>query len=82
MVGFQPIIQTYYATLVLPRQFNNFLDGYLKYLLRFDGEIVFSVEDNLVNFLDFANNMNKEHEYVSMRLFFQSLEGNVRISFI
>jgi len=81
MATFQPIIQARYTTLHLPSQLNNFLEGYLKHLPRFNGETGLSIEDHLVAFLDFDDNMNIEHQDVYMRLFVQSLEGNVRILF-
>ena len=59
----------------------NFPDGYLKHLPRFNGETGPSAEDHIDGFLDFAGNMNIEHEDVYMWLFVQSLEGNVRICF-
>ena len=57
----------------------NFPDGYLKHLPIFNGEIGSSTEDHIAAFLNFADNMNIEHENIYMRLFVQSLEGNVRI---
>jgi len=81
IVGFQPIIQDRYAALVLPGQLNNFPDEYLKHLPRFNGQTSFYVEDHFTAFLEFVDNMNIEHEDVYMRLFFRSLEGNVRIWF-
>lgn len=80
-MAFQPIIQARYATLHLPNQLNNFPDGYLKHLPRFNGEADLSIEDHLATFLDFLDNMTIEHEDVYMQLFVQSLERNVRIWF-
>ena len=81
MASFQPIVQERYAALQLPNIINNFPDGYLKHLPRFNGKTSLFVEDNLASFLDFADNMNIEYENVYMRFFVQSLEGNVRIWF-
>jgi len=81
MDGFRPIIQPPYATLFLPNQLNNFPDGYLKHLLRFNGETGLSAEDHMATFLDFTNNINIEHEYAYMRLFVHFIEDNVRIWF-
>jgi len=53
----------------------------LKYLPRYNGETGPSTKDHLQAFLDFADNINIEQENVYMRLFVQSLEGNVRIWF-
>lgn len=80
-MAFQPIIQATYASLHLPNQLNNFPDGYLKHLPKFNRETSLSPEDHLASFLDFSDNMNIEHEDVYRRLFFQSLEGNIRICF-
>lgn len=81
MDAFQPIIQDRYASLHLPDQLNNFPDGYLKHLPRFNGETCLSVEDHLTAFLGSVDNMNIEHEDVYMRSFVQSLEGNIMIWF-
>lgn len=83
MDGIKPIMASCYATLVLPptTQLHPFPYEYLKHLPRFNEETGPSVEDHLATFLDFANNMNIEHEDVYTRLFVQSLEGNVRIWF-
>lgn len=74
-------MQGRYAALVLPANLENFLDGYPKHLPRFNGETCPSAKDHVSAFLDFADNMNIEREDVYMRLFVQSLEGNVRILF-
>lgn len=74
-------MQARYASLVLPANLENFPGGYLKHLPWFNGETGPSTEDHVSTFLDFANNMNIEEENVYMRLFVQSLEGNVRIWF-
>ena len=63
------MVQARYAVLHLPNQLNNFLDGYLKHLPRFNGETCLNAEDHLAAFLDFADNMNIEHEHVYMCLF-------------
>jgi len=68
-MAFQPIIHTRYVALHLPNQRNNFPDVYLKHLPRFNHEIGLFAEDHLAKFLDFADNMNIEHEDVYMCLF-------------
>jgi len=80
-MAFQPIVQARYAALVLPPNLDALLAGYLKYLPRYNGGTSPSIEDHILAFLDFANNMNIEQEIFYMRLFVQSLEGNVRIWF-
>jgi len=80
-MAFQPVVQARYATLVLPNNLDAFPVGYLKYLPKYNGETGPSTEDHLQAFLDFADDMNIEQEIVYMRLFVQSLEGNVRIWF-
>lgn len=81
-MAFWPTIQARYVALVLPNNLDAFPNGYLKYLPKYNGETGPSAEDHLQAFLDFANNMNIEQENVYMRLFVQSLEGNVRIWFM
>lgn len=80
-MAFQPIVKARYAALVLPANLGNLTDGYLKHLPIFNGETCPSTKDHVSTFLDFANNMNIEQEDVYMRLFVQSLAGNVRIWF-
>jgi len=46
-MDFQPILQARYAVVVLPKNLENFLDGYLKHLPRFNGETGPSGEDHL-----------------------------------
>ena len=74
MASFQPIIQAKYVALHLPNLLNNFPNGYLKRLTRFNGETNLFVEHHFIAFLDFSDNMNIEHEDVYMRLFVQSLD--------
>lgn len=78
-IEFQLIVQARYVALILPTNLNVFPAGYLKYLPRYNGETSPSAKDHLQAFLDFVDNMNIEQENVYMRLFVQSLEGNVRI---
>jgi len=80
-MAFQPIIQARYVSLHLPNQLSNFIYGYFKHLPRFNGETGLSTEYHLAVFLDFADNMNIEHEDVYMRLFVQYLELNIMIWF-
>jgi hypothetical protein len=51
---------------------------YMKYLPRYNVEGEVTVEEHLVAFYSFAENFNIEYEDVWMRLFVQSLDGEVR----
>lgn len=79
MVGFRHIVETRYVTLVLSptNEIHDFPEGYLKHFPRFNGENGLPVQDDLDAFLYFVDNMKIKHENVYMRLFVQSLEGNV-----
>lgn len=72
-----------YTTLALPLTdyLRHFIEGYLKQLPRYNGETRSNAEDHLFAFLDFADNLNIEHEDVFMRIFVQSLERNIRVWF-
>jgi hypothetical protein len=73
------IIAARYAPLVLPQVLYAFLAGdYMKYLPRFNGEGEVTAEEHLTYFYSFADNFNVEHTDVWMRLFVQSLDGEVR----
>lgn len=80
-MDFRPIVQARYVSVLLPANLGNFPDNYLKRLPRFNGEAGPSAKYHVSAFLDFVYNMNIEDENVYMRLFVQSLEGNVRIWF-
>ena len=53
------------------------IGDYLKHIPKFNGEGEVTTEDHLAN-LAYAGNLNIEHEDVWMRVFVQSLEGDVR----
>jgi hypothetical protein len=73
------IIAARYAPLVLPQVLYAFPAGdYMKYLPRFNGEGEVTTEEHLASFYSFADNFNVEHTDVWMRLFVQSLDGEVR----
>jgi hypothetical protein len=73
------IIAARYAPLVLPQNLNAFPTGdYMKYFPRFNGEGDVTVEEHLASFYSFADNFNIEHSDVWMRVFVQSLDGEVR----
>jgi hypothetical protein len=65
--------------LVLPQPMNALpARDYLKYMPKFTGEEDITVEENLVAFYSYADNLNIENEDVWMRVFVQSLDGEVR----
>jgi hypothetical protein len=73
------IVASIYAPLILPHPMNPLPVGdYLKYMPNFTGEGDITVEEHLVSFYSYADNLNIESEYVWMRVFVQSLDGEVR----
>jgi hypothetical protein len=73
------IIVARYAPLVLPVGLHAFpTTDYMKYLPRYNGEGEVTVEEHLVDFYTFADNFNIDYADVWMRLFVQSLDGEVR----
>jgi hypothetical protein len=76
------IVVARYAPLVLPHPMNPLPAGdYLKYMPKFTGEGDITVEEHLVSFYSYADNLNIENEDVWMRVFIQSLDGEVRKCF-
>ena len=51
---------------------------YLKYMPKFTGEEDITIEEHLAAFYSYADNLNIENEDVWMRIFVQSLDGEVR----
>jgi hypothetical protein len=73
------IVAARYSPLVLPQPVNPLPAGdYLKYMPKFTGEEDITVEEHLVAFYSYADNLNIENEDVWMRVFVQSLDGEVR----
>jgi hypothetical protein len=73
------IVSARYAPLILPHPMNPLLVGdYLKYMPKFTGEGDITAEENLASFYSYADNLNIEGEDVWMRVFIQSLDGEVR----
>jgi uncharacterized small protein (DUF1192 family) len=73
------IVAARYAPLILPHPMNPLPAGdYLKYMSKFSGEGDITVEENLAAFYSYAYNLNIENVDVWMRVFFQSLDGEVR----
>jgi hypothetical protein len=50
----------------------------MKYMPRYNGEGEISVEEHLVAFYNFVDNFNIDYSYMWMRLFVQSLDGEVK----
>jgi hypothetical protein len=73
------IVAARYAPLVLPHPMNPLpARDYLKYMPKFTREGDIISEEHLVAFYSYANNLNIENEDVWMRVFVQSLDGEVR----
>jgi hypothetical protein len=73
------IVTARYDPLILPHPMNPLPAGdYLKYMPKFSGEGDITAEDHLAAFYSYADNLNIENEDVWMRVFVQSLEGEVR----
>jgi hypothetical protein len=86
MVGANPppnrmdaIVAARYAPLILPHPMNPLPAGdYLKYMPKFIGEGDITAEEHLAAFYSYVDNLNIENEDVWMRVFVQSLDGEVR----
>jgi uncharacterized small protein (DUF1192 family) len=73
------IVAARYAPLILPHLMNPLPAGdYLKYMPKFSGEGDITVEEHLAAFYSYVDNLNIENEDVWMRVFVQSLDGEVR----
>jgi hypothetical protein len=73
------IVAARYAPLILPHPMNPLPAGdYLKYMPKFTGEGDITAEEHLAAFYSYADNLNIENEDVWMRVFIQSLDGEVR----
>jgi len=73
------LIAARYAPLVLPVGLHALpATDCMKYLPRYNGEGEVTAEEHLVAFYSFAYNFNIEYANVWMRLFMQSLDGEVR----
>jgi hypothetical protein len=66
-----------YAPLNLRTNLHGFPDNYLKPLLRFNGEDETTTLEHLATFYYFTDNQGLEHEDVYMRIFIQTIEGEV-----
>jgi hypothetical protein len=73
------IVATRYDPLLLPQPLNALPPrDYLKYMTKFMGEEDVTTEEHLVAFYSYADNQNIENEDVWMRVFVQSLFGEIR----
>ena len=61
---------------------NDMPKNYLKLLPRFSGDKKGPVEENISGFHDFTNNFMVEDDDVFMRLFVQTVEGDVKKWFL
>jgi hypothetical protein len=66
-----------FGPLNIPSHVHDLPENYLKLLPKYNGEPTLSVEEHLVSFQDFTDNLFMEHDNVFMRLFVQTLEGYV-----
>ena len=74
-----PWVAARYGALRLPRNLHDLPDNhYLKIIPKFNGEGAVKAEDHVTAYVDFADNLDIDHEDVYTRIFVQSLEGNVR----
>jgi hypothetical protein len=73
------IVAARYAPLILPQPMNALPVGdYLKYMPKFTGEEDITIEEHLVSFYNYADNINIENEDVWTRVFVQILDGEAR----
>jgi hypothetical protein len=73
------IVAARYAPLVLPQPMNVVpARDYLKYMPKFPREEDITVEEHLAYFYSYADNLNIENKDVWMRVFIQSLDGEIR----
>ena len=73
------IVVDRYAPLVMPLPLHALPRGdYQKYLPRFNGQGEVTTEEHWNAFFSYANNQNIEGKDVWMRMFVQSLDGEVR----
>jgi hypothetical protein len=73
------ILAARYAPLVLPQPMNSLpTTYYLKYMPHFTGEGDVTAEEHLSYFYRFVEIQSIENEYVWMRVFVQSLDGDTR----
>jgi uncharacterized small protein (DUF1192 family) len=73
------IVAARYAPLILPHPMNPLPAGdYLKYMPKFTGEGDITTKEHLDDLYSYADNLNIENEDVWMRVFVQSLDGEVR----
>ena len=68
-----------YVPLILPHPLNALpTEAYQKYFPRFNGKGETTIEEHWDAFLSYADNQNIESKDVWMRMFVQSLDGEVR----
>jgi hypothetical protein len=73
------IVAARYAPLVLPQPTNSLPIGdYLKYMPKFTLEEDITIEEHLVSFYSYADNLNIENEDVWIWVFVQSVYGEAQ----
>ena len=73
------IVAARYAPLVMPQPFHALPGGdYQKYLPRFNGQVDTTADEHWNAFFSYVDNQNIEAKDVWMRMFVQSLNGEVR----
>ena len=73
------LVATRYAPIVFPQPLISLTGGdYQDYVLRFYGQGDVTAEEHWNTYLSYADNQNFENEDVWMRVFVQSLDGEVR----
>jgi hypothetical protein len=73
-----PWVEARYGPLNLPQNTHDLLENYLKLLPKYDGEKTLIVEEHMVVFQDFTENLFIEHDDVFKILFVQTIKGDVR----
>jgi hypothetical protein len=70
-----------YTPLNITHNIHEFIDNYLKILLRFNGEGETTTSEHLESFDYFIDNQGLEYEYLYIRILVQTFEGEVRTWF-
>jgi hypothetical protein len=77
-----PWVAARHGPLALPGIIKYMPDNYLKLMPKYNAEKKGTAEEHLDAFQNFTDNLNVEHEDVYMRIFVQTLDGDVRKWFI
>jgi hypothetical protein len=74
---FKPWVTARYGPLNLPQHVHDLPENYLKLLPKYDGEKTHSTKEHIAAFQEFTENLFVEHDNVFMRIFVQTLEGDI-----